>query len=419
MAERGTSLLPVGLVAVDGSFDAGDAVELVGPDGSRFADRRQPLPGARAGRGWPAGEACPRPCAATIWCWCERDRCSRARPFALAAPHAFLPRLDGEARNAALGRDRRGARAALGRGARRQRRRRGRRIRRDRRDRRPAHARPGSARRPSPAGVLTIADLPDPIGAVLRDFTLENGIRVRKLRVPLGVVMVVFEARPNVAVDAAALCIKSGNACILRGSRLAARTNSVLVDIVRDSLEAARHPGRRRRRRRRRARGARRAPRRSGDGRCRHPPRRRGAEEAAPARLADPCAGGGRRELPRLRRRLRRRCRRGRDRRQCEDAAPGRVQRGRDAARAPRPAGAPRRDLRRAPCRRGRDPGGRGGVGDGVPRHADGRPHRRLARRGDRAREPLWHRALRGDRHVRLRGRGAILRTRSTPPRST
>jgi glutamate-5-semialdehyde dehydrogenase len=89
------------------------------------------------------------------------------------------------------------------------------------------------------AGVLAIADLPDPIGAVLRDFTLQNGIRVRKVRVPLGVVMVVFEARPNVAVDAAALCIKSGNACILRGSRLAARTNRVLVDIVRDSLEAS------------------------------------------------------------------------------------------------------------------------------------------------------------------------------------
>jgi glutamate-5-semialdehyde dehydrogenase len=89
------------------------------------------------------------------------------------------------------------------------------------------------------AGVLAIAGLPDPLGAVLRDFTLENGIRVRKLRVPLGVVMVVFEGRPNVAVDAAALCIKSGNACILRGSRLAARTNAVLTDIVRDSLEAA------------------------------------------------------------------------------------------------------------------------------------------------------------------------------------
>ncbi len=89
------------------------------------------------------------------------------------------------------------------------------------------------------AAVLGIAELPDPIGAVLRDFTLENGIRVRKLRVPLGVVLVVFEARPNVAVDAAALCVKSGNACILRGSRLAARTNAVLVDIVRDSLHAS------------------------------------------------------------------------------------------------------------------------------------------------------------------------------------
>ena len=89
------------------------------------------------------------------------------------------------------------------------------------------------------AAVLGIAELPDPIGAVLRDFTLENGIRIRKLRVPLGVVLVVFEARPNVAVDAAALCVKSGNACILRGSRLAARTNAVLIDIVRDSLHAS------------------------------------------------------------------------------------------------------------------------------------------------------------------------------------
>ena len=89
------------------------------------------------------------------------------------------------------------------------------------------------------AAVLGIAGLPDPIGAVLRDFTLENGIRIRKLRVPLGVVLVVFEARPNVAVDAAALCVKSGNACILRGSRLAARTNAVLIEIVRDSLHAS------------------------------------------------------------------------------------------------------------------------------------------------------------------------------------
>src|ERR671936_398930 len=62
---------------------------------------------------------------------------------------------------------------------------------------------------------------------------------MRKLPVPLGVVLVVFEARPNVAVDAAALCVKSANACILRGSRLAAHTNRVLVEVVRDALAAA------------------------------------------------------------------------------------------------------------------------------------------------------------------------------------
>ena len=89
------------------------------------------------------------------------------------------------------------------------------------------------------AAVLGIAELPDPIGAVLRDFTLENGIRIRKLRVPLGVVLVVYEARPNVTVDAAALCLKSANACILRGSRMAANTNRVLTDIVRAGLAEA------------------------------------------------------------------------------------------------------------------------------------------------------------------------------------
>ncbi len=56
---------------------------------------------------------------------------------------------------------------------------------------------------------------------------------------PLGVVLVVYEARPNVTVDAAALCLKSANACILRGSRMAAHTNRVLIDVVRDSLEAS------------------------------------------------------------------------------------------------------------------------------------------------------------------------------------
>jgi glutamate-5-semialdehyde dehydrogenase len=89
------------------------------------------------------------------------------------------------------------------------------------------------------AAVRAVAALPDPLASVLREFTLENGIRMRKLPVPLGVVLVVFEARPNVAVDAAALCVKSANACILRGSRLAAHTNRVLVEVVRDALAAA------------------------------------------------------------------------------------------------------------------------------------------------------------------------------------
>ena len=89
------------------------------------------------------------------------------------------------------------------------------------------------------AAVRSVAALPDPVGVVLRDDTLPNGLRLRKLRVPLGVVLVVFEARPNVAVDAAALCVRSGNACILRGSRTAAESNRVLVGVVRDGLAAA------------------------------------------------------------------------------------------------------------------------------------------------------------------------------------
>jgi glutamate-5-semialdehyde dehydrogenase len=89
------------------------------------------------------------------------------------------------------------------------------------------------------AAVRSVAALPDPVGTVLRDDTLPNGLRLRKLRVPLGVVLVVFEARPNVSVDAAALCVRSGNACILRGSRLAAESNRVLAGVVRDGLAAA------------------------------------------------------------------------------------------------------------------------------------------------------------------------------------
>jgi glutamate-5-semialdehyde dehydrogenase len=87
--------------------------------------------------------------------------------------------------------------------------------------------------------VISVAALPDPVGSTITGSTLANGLKVTKLRVPLGVVMVVYEARPNVTVDAAVLCIKAGNACILRGSRLAEHTNRALLEVMRDALAAS------------------------------------------------------------------------------------------------------------------------------------------------------------------------------------
>jgi len=82
------------------------------------------------------------------------------------------------------------------------------------------------------AGVRAIAGLPDPVGEVIDGQRLPNGLDVRKVRVPLGVIGVVYEARPNVTIDAAALCLKSGNAIILRGSSSAAHSNAVLAAIA-------------------------------------------------------------------------------------------------------------------------------------------------------------------------------------------
>jgi glutamate-5-semialdehyde dehydrogenase len=81
-----------------------------------------------------------------------------------------------------------------------------------------------------------VADLPDPVGDVVRGYTLPNGLQVRQIRVPLGVVGIIYEARPNVTVDAAGLCLKSGNAALLRGSSSAQSTNEVLVDVLRGAL---------------------------------------------------------------------------------------------------------------------------------------------------------------------------------------
>ena len=88
-------------------------------------------------------------------------------------------------------------------------------------------------------GVREIAGLPDPVGEVDEERTLASGLEMRKVRVPLGVVAVVYEARPNVTVDCAALCIKSGNAIVLRGSSYAARSNGALAAIVREALADA------------------------------------------------------------------------------------------------------------------------------------------------------------------------------------
>jgi glutamate-5-semialdehyde dehydrogenase len=89
------------------------------------------------------------------------------------------------------------------------------------------------------AGVRAIAALPDPVGEVLEQFRRPNGLEIRKLRVPLGVIAVVYEARPNVTIDAAALCLKSGNAVVLRGSSSAACSNAVLAGIAARAAESA------------------------------------------------------------------------------------------------------------------------------------------------------------------------------------
>lgn len=88
-------------------------------------------------------------------------------------------------------------------------------------------------------GVRQVAALPDPIGCVTRMEKRPNGLVIGKRRVPLGVIGIIYEARPNVTVDAAALCLKSGNAVILRGGKEAFRSNKAFVAVMRDALEVA------------------------------------------------------------------------------------------------------------------------------------------------------------------------------------
>ncbi|MGI8336449.1 glutamate-5-semialdehyde dehydrogenase [Actinomadura scrupuli] len=90
--------------------------------------------------------------------------------------------------------------------------------------------------------VRAVAALPDPVGEVVRGYTLPNALEVRQLRVPLGVVGIIYEGRPNVTVDAAALTLKSGNAVLLRGSSSAYDSNHALVEVMRDALRGTQVP---------------------------------------------------------------------------------------------------------------------------------------------------------------------------------
>ena len=82
-----------------------------------------------------------------------------------------------------------------------------------------------------------IVALPDPIGEVIEGFTRPGGLQIQKTRVPLGVVFFIYESRPNVTADAAAICVKSGNAVILRGGKEAMHSSQAIVDVLRMTAE--------------------------------------------------------------------------------------------------------------------------------------------------------------------------------------
>ena len=87
-------------------------------------------------------------------------------------------------------------------------------------------------------GLKQVAALPDPVGEIVEERTLPNGLDLKRVRMPLGVIGIIYEARPNVTVDAAALCLKSGNAVVLRGGKDALNSNRVLYEIMRGAISA-------------------------------------------------------------------------------------------------------------------------------------------------------------------------------------
>jgi glutamate-5-semialdehyde dehydrogenase len=87
-------------------------------------------------------------------------------------------------------------------------------------------------------GLRSVADQPDPVGEIVGGWKRPNGLLIQKVRVPLGVVAVIYEARPNVTADVTGLCIKSGNACVLRGSSIALSSNRAIVDVLRSGAQS-------------------------------------------------------------------------------------------------------------------------------------------------------------------------------------
>jgi glutamate-5-semialdehyde dehydrogenase len=89
------------------------------------------------------------------------------------------------------------------------------------------------------SAVLELVDLPDPVGEIVGGGVRPNGMMIEKIRVPLGVIAIIYESRPNVTVDAASLCLKSGNCCILRGGKEAYHSNKILCEIMREAVSSA------------------------------------------------------------------------------------------------------------------------------------------------------------------------------------
>src|SRR5918992_4143631 len=88
-------------------------------------------------------------------------------------------------------------------------------------------------------GLRAVAAQPDPVGEVIDGWVRPNGLQIQRVRVPLGVVAVIYEARPNVTADVSALCLKSGNSCILRGSSIALESNKAIVKVLQEAAARA------------------------------------------------------------------------------------------------------------------------------------------------------------------------------------